>query len=186
MRVATAILATMLLNTALAGDFRQADYGMTIEQVKASEQGVEWIDYSADIVGFKTKLAGLDALCGYVFVDDQFVRGTYVITEKHSNKTTYLSDYKTLTGLLQKKYGEPAKDETIWLNDLYKNMPSRHGMAVAVGHLSKYAQWATEDTDITALLTGDNYKITLKLEYKSSDLGAMEAQKKEQETLDAL
>ena len=138
------------------------------------DQGGDRIEYGSSTIGFKTRLASLDVIAAYVFVDDQLSRGVYLINESHSNKTEYISDSNNLSGLLTKKYGEPSGGDTFWLDDLYKDDPSDWGMAVAVGHMSKTASWETNNFKVGMILTGDNYDISLKIEYASKVLAKVE------------
>lgn len=155
--------------------------------MKSSEGPVEWIEAGADDVeAFKTSVAGLEALVIFRFFDDQLARGQSGVTEQHTNDTAFLTDYRKLAGLLEQKYGAPKEDETLWLNDLYKGDPANWGMAVSVGHLTKFKTWATDDTDIYLMLTGDNFDVSLHLEYASQKYSALADKQQEAETLDAL
>jgi hypothetical protein len=170
-------------------DIRSARWGMTPKQVKASEKSKPKHESTE---GFRTfllysdTLRGLDATVGFVFVKNQLVRVKYLISEKHMNQTDYVTDYHTLMEALSEKYGAPSKDETLWKNDLYRDDFSEWGMAVAVGHLVKYAQWHAPRTEITLILKGDNFDITLAIEYSSVELHSLEENAAEKEEEDKL
>ena len=84
------------------------------------------------------------------------------------------------TNILIEKYGEPKDDDINWLNDLYADDPSDYGLAISIGHLNLYCSWEIGDTKIQMVLSGDNYKISHRLEYNNESLKklAIEEQKK--------
>jgi len=164
-------------------DFRGLDWGATEAEIVASEGADPKIAQDADalrVLVYEDRLAGLDCNVIYILTGDKLVRAKYMATESHTNKTDYLLDYGTMHGGLSAKYGEPNEDETYWKNDLYKDDPSDWGMAVAVGHLIKYASWELPGTTITVGITGDNFDIELVIEYVSKELEEVEETAKEQ------
>jgi len=166
-------------------DFRKAKWGMSKEEVKHGESK-EPISEGNNIFGYEDKVAGMECYIFYVFASNKLVRTRYYFIHKHSNRTDYINDYQSLQENLQKKYGQPIDDDRIWKNDLYKDDPSEWGMAVAIGHLIYQTQWTTDTTGILLHLSGDNYKIKLLIEYKSTQLHELEQKAKETETMDAL
>ena len=160
-------------------DFRKTNWGMSKSQIKATE--TEKIVRDDNILGYQAKVAGLEALIAYIFVNDKLVRAKYIFVEKHSNKNDYLTDYTAIQKILGKKYGEAVDDKTYWKNDLYKTEYQSWGMAIAAGHLSKYANWKTPDSEVWLSLNGDNYKISHSAEYSSIKLAGLENAKSEDE-----
>ena len=86
--------------------------------------------------------------------------------------------------ILTKKYGKPIEDKQYWKKDLYKNDYQDWGFAISLGHLSYFATWQTNTTDIFLGLYGDNYKINLGVEYESIQLKVLEEKAKEKKALD--
>jgi hypothetical protein len=161
-----------------ANDFRKAKWGMTKAQVKASESLTATKDMGETIL-YTGTLASFDVVVGYIFAGSKLVRAAYLVTEEHTNKTDHISDYNSLKELLVKKYGEPAEDKSYWKQDLYRDDPQHWGMALSMGHLVYYTKWETDRTAITMMLTGDNFEISHKIEYRSKNLGALEEKEKE-------
>jgi hypothetical protein len=110
----------------------------------------------------------MPCLISYYFAENQLVAGRYIFLSEHSNKNLYINDYDDIKESLIKKYGQPNVDRPVWNNDLYKNDPSEWGMAISVGHLSYTAGWQLANTQIILHLGGDNYDITLGLDYHST------------------
>ena len=166
-------------------NFRKTTWGMSRGDVKRSEQGEPVLENDVQLA-YEDTLAGLQCLVAYIFVQDQLVRANYLVTQKHTNKNSYLLDTAKLKGLLESKYGKPLDEQVVWLNDLFKRDQQKYGLAVSSGHLRMTYEWETERSDITLALYGDNFKITLRIEYKSKELesiGEAEDRKKALEKL---
>jgi hypothetical protein len=152
--------------------FRETTWAMSKDEVKKAESS-EFIKEekgSGAVIGlellvYKDNIIGLDCFIAYFFAENKLVKGRYFIVEKHTNKSLYISDFVTIKNQLINKYGKPKKDDVSWLNDLYKDDPSDYGMAVSVGHLNYLTEWHLPITEIQLVLTGDNYKINLWVDY---------------------
>jgi len=162
-------------------DFRETNWGMSKEQVKATENKKPDLEED-NVLAYKVKINGDDYFCAYSFLEDKLHNAGYAIAEKHTNRNFYIDDYKKLKEILIKKYGKPLTDRTTWDSDLYKDDRSEWGFAVSLGHLSYGATWETSTSHISLGLNGDNYKINLLLEYDSKELEVWSKQIKEKET----
>jgi len=176
------IIITLYFVFLFGNDFRKADWGMSIEEVKKTEE-TEILKETNDVLVYETTLAGYQALVAYIFAGNKLTRAKYSFIEDHSNKNDYISDYSNLKTLLTKKYGNPYEDETFWKNDLYRDDYSDWGFAISLGHLFYYAKWDSESTDIVAILQGENYQIETIIEYTSKDLENQEEKIREAEAL---
>jgi len=156
-----------------SSDFRKVAWGMSKKQVKATESSkVERDD--DDVVAYSGTVSGMEALIAYIFTDSKLVRAKYVFLPDHTNKNDYIVDYKNVKETLTDKYGVPKSDDSYWRNDLYKSDYSEWGFAVSLGHLTYSADWETESTEISLILSGENYKIRLVTEYTSKQLKSLE------------
>ena len=140
------------------------------QDVAISSEKLEIIESQSDEDNkwFMGKILGLDGAVGYRYTkDDELFIVKFIFLEKHTNKNSYLSDYKSINGKFVSKYGTPSEDKAIWLNDLYKDDYSDWGMALSIGHLTKYSKWVLDNgnTTIMQMLSGDNYKISHAIEY---------------------
>ncbi len=129
---------------------------------------------SDQFVGYADSIGSLDAQCYFVLANGQFIRGKYVFNQTHSNKTDFLQDFAAIDSLLKGKYGEPAKTDTVWRNDLYKNDPDHWGMAVSVGHLVKLSEWQMGQVHILHMIRGDNFEIAHVVEYTHAAMSSIE------------
>lgn len=153
-------------------DFRNVNWGMSRAEVKEREtEGKIFLENPNLLIIRDLSLAGLDVSLGYRFnVKDQVFGATYLIEERHSNNTAYITDYKNLKGKLIDKYGVPDEDEIIWLDDLWKDDPNDWGMAIVTGDLTYYSSWELDSFDIVLMLKGDNYEVDFKLVYGSNEI----------------
>ena len=156
--------------------FRGVLWGTSKEQVKKVETSkIAKEDKSGgnfkglDVLYYKTEIGTLEAVIVYYFAKNLLTRARYIIMESHSNRNMYIQDFKNIKSQLTQKYGAPTRDDMIWSNDLYKDDPSGYGMAVGVGHLMYVVEWYPPETTIQLILRGDNYKISLWVEYTGSD-----------------
>lgn len=156
--------------------FRQTSWGMTRAAVKRGES-FELAREDADFLIYSGTVFNEPCHIYYIFVDDKLVRAKYVFVQEHSNQNDFLSDFSKLKEQLASKYGAAIEDNHYWSNDLYKSDYQGWGMAVAVGHLSFFTHWDTPVTEIWLALSGENYNISLSVEYTSRALEALEKEK---------
>lgn len=59
-------------------------------------------------------------------------------------------------------------------------------MAVSCGHLVSFNAWVTPDTNVNLGIFGDNYEVSLYIDYVRVELGRLETEAKEAAALDDL
>jgi len=89
-----------------------------------------------------------------------FFRGLAIIL---SHSATFLLETSSVYHNVKTTYAISSKDN-------YKEW----GMAVAVGHLVKYSKWEVQGTTIIEFIDGDNFDISLGIEYTSKELHLLE------------
>ncbi len=168
-----------------AGDFREATWGMTKAEVRATEKGKPTEENPGSLI-YKRQVITLDCIAAYFFTEGKLSNGGYFFTGSHTNTNAYIDDYNHLKNLLTKKYGKPKSDRHIWKNKLFKDDPEDWGTAVSVGHLIYMTNWETKNTEISVSLLGDNYKLDLGIYYESRALSETVKEQTEQKALDDL
>ncbi len=163
-----------------AADFRKSDWGMTQEQVKNTET-LEISSSTNKGLWYESKLLDKKVMVCYKFIDNKLVSGAYLLEEENTNNNLFIDDYNNFKEALTKKYGEPEKDITHWDRNLFKDMPSHWGTAIALGQLRYIAYWKTQDTEIMVMLHGDAFEIDCSILYSS-----IHPQKMTEAELDAL
>lgn len=165
-------------------DFRKTRWGMTIEQVKASENIKPWAE-SDDLIVYKITVAIMPTSSSYSFVNNKLARAHYFFEPKHINDTLYIDDFDRVKNILTSKYGEPAEDDVLWKDDLYKDRPQDYGIAIRTGHLSYRTQWDTPNSRISLYLGPQSGKILFGTRYESKNLESEVLEKKLKEDQEA-
>jgi hypothetical protein len=161
------------IQTIAKRDFRKTTWGMDKYTVKLTEADDPRTENDSALI-YKRKFAGLEALLGYIFVEDKLVRARYMFHQQYSDFNKYIIDHDKLEKALVKKYGNATKERTIWSNDLYTKIPTQWGIALSQGYLTYISYWITNKTEISLTLKGENEKIDFWLDYKSKELGKLE------------
>jgi len=167
-------------------DFRKTIWGYDQVQTKKAEIDKP-IYEDSNLLCFYGTIANLKCKIVYIFIERKLVRAKYLIKEDHSNKNDFITDYLKLKDLLNKKYGNPVytNDET-WKNELFKDNVQDWGTAISIGHLYFYNSWETEKSNISILLDGENYNISLSIEYSSKKYENLDSEKEQNKLLDGL
>jgi hypothetical protein len=166
-------------------DFRGAKWGMTKDEVKASEKA-ELMQEQDDALFYDASISGIDCVAIYIFAKKVFVRAKYFFSASHTNLNDYIMDYFTINKLLVAKYQEPTDSQIVWKDDLYKSDESSYGLAISAGMLVMYSTWENETTTIEQDLWGDNFKIRHEVHYTSKELHSLEENQKAEEALEQL
>lgn len=142
--------------------FRKVNWGMTRQQVVDSEgKNPDSGSISGgSLLMYKTSISSTDCDLFYEFNDyGQLCRISILGRETHTNKNDFINDYNRIVSTLSTKYGTPSENETIWVDDLYKDEPSRYGFAVSYGHLKYFSRWDLDKTIVGGMLSGDNFEL---------------------------
>jgi hypothetical protein len=191
------LVKTWVLLLAMAGcadgqpDFRKAAWGMTQAQVRATEsappaevgenRGEVVVKYDGVRVG---DLAGRAV---YIFAKDRLVRAKYLFDGEHRELNEFIRDFRIVEPILIEKFGRPAVDRAIWEDDSTQLEPKSYldqdrasaenilpsdplvGLAVSLGHLKLYTQFAGTRTKVIHLLTGQDHHITHEVEFRGAE-----------------
>ena len=150
-------------------DFRKTNWGMSKEQVKATEKGKIVLETEDEVI-FMVPDFDANYQCSYSFLENTLYQSLYSFVGEHTNKNDYINDYEKLKLNLINKYGKPKNDKIEWKNSLFYSDKQEWGTAISIGHLIYWASWETSTTEITLALMGDNYKINLAIAYYSKEL----------------
>jgi hypothetical protein len=146
-------------------DFRRTNWGMTRDEVKATEFG-EPAESDENLIVYTDVVGGyMEALVAYVFADGKLVQAKYLFLEEHADPSNYISEYERVKQTLTLKYGPPKSDEEIWHNNTHKDMLGEWGLAVKFGHLAYRAGWETGTTEIVSVLNTNGKDIVFGVVY---------------------
>lgn len=165
-KISIFLLFTIIIQIAYSQDFRNSEWGDSREKVITTETEKP-LEQEKEYIVYKTIIAGMDAFAAYYFIENQLVRGIYLINQSHSNWNLYYQDYIRLQELLVEKYGDFVHEEKIWSDDTLKNNPNEIGTALKFGHVQLVTVWETEKAIIALDTTSDNSQVILRILYES-------------------
>jgi len=158
--------------------FRKTKWGMSqSEIIDAEDSKPEFRNERR--MAFMTEVLDKKMAVEYFSAGDKLCRAGYTLMERYLNENRYVADYMDFKKILYGKYGEPIEDRTVWRNDFFKNNSSQWGVAVSAGYLSFFSTWETDDTIISASLTGGDFNVACVVVYKSKKLIHLENQMRE-------
>jgi DNA repair exonuclease SbcCD ATPase subunit len=118
-----AISTLILFAEEVKYDFRKTNWGMSKEQVKATEDKKPNFEDNT-MLRYEVTISEKDFECAYLFLEDKLYGSGYLFFGEHTNKNLYIDDYEELKEILTKEYGKPKIDKVTWKNDLFKNLES--------------------------------------------------------------
>lgn len=166
--------------------FRYTRWGMTAEEVIAAESMLDPIEKNENTIKYKTQVLGRNVELIYSFVQNQLTGSSYIINENYLNSQHFITSYRKLKAALTQKYGPSKVDQINWRNDAFRNISSKKGLALSLGHVDYLSSWETPDTTISCSLKEDNYYVLCSIIYKSKKLAALRQGSKKEDELDPL
>jgi hypothetical protein len=133
-----------------------------------------------DIMDYQQKLINLDCSIEYMFAANKLARTRFSFTTEYLDKNAYLEDYQKIKDALVQKFGRPLEESMDWRDTTFKDDFGAWGEAVSLGHLEMSSRWLTPQSEILALLSGQNEEILLTVEYAGLPLKEL-ARKNEEE-----
>lgn len=149
-------------------DFRRARWGMTQAQVLATED-LTPAEQHNDKVRYSIEILERNVDLYFTFADDKLIGAFYKLKDNYLNSNHFIRTYNQFKTALEKKYGPPKDEKTIWSNNFYKHAGVKRGLALSLGHVKYYSLWETGNTTIKCSLQETNYDILCLVEYNSKE-----------------
>ena len=149
-------------------DFRGVRWGMSqaevlaTEDLKPAEQDSENLRYSIEILERNVDLC-------FTFAEDKLIGAFYKLKDNYLNSNHFIRAYNQFKAALEKKYGPPKDEKTIWSKDFHRRAGIKRGLALSLGHVKYYSLWETGNTTIKCSLQETNYDILCLIEYNSKE-----------------
>jgi len=159
-----------------SGDFRNAKWGMTKDEVKASEK-LPISDELPEAVTYVSELGGKPAIIGYVFNEEgQLIRAGYLVEDEQISPQDYVAAFEKAKKDLGVRLGMPSTDRMLWTSGVQDvTDPEKFGEATCEGKMRYIAGWADERTAVNLTLDGYEGKCRLAAMYDSIDLYVLPA-----------
>lgn len=149
-------------------DFRKANWGMSREEVMATEE-TEPIIEKENTIDYSTVLLNMQAQVGYTFKDDELIRAGFFFFGKFEDENEYIEKYNALKEELTKVNGKPVIDTEQMKNPSQNIEPENKGKAVCNGDILYATQWDLPTTDIQLVLRGEDSECNLTILYLSEE-----------------
>jgi hypothetical protein len=120
-----------------------------------------------EIVQYVRTLLDKRCLVEYLVAQNRLVGVRYHLMDKYTDKNRYIQDYYRLKAFVVQQLGEPKRDESLWLDSLYRNNAEQWGTAVSQGQLEFRAEWTVKDTDIMLTLAGADNMIAFGAQFSA-------------------
>lgn len=160
--------------------YKDAKWGMTKEQVKANFPDIKFKNEGENMTLF-SKIASENVIISFYFTNKKLFHVITYFDIKTLNYDRYISKFNELEKLLIKKYGKAVKKIRLGNSDKVIS-----GVDIAMGKDGYGESWHTSESKIQLVLMGDNFKITLAIDYLSKDLKNEVAENKENKILNNL
>ena len=135
-------------------DFRRARWGMSRDEVKASERS-KLIFEEENFVEYTMFIGDYQAQVNYKFQDDKLVRVGLYFPKEYEDKNEYITVYEFLKDFMIQSKGTPVIDKVVQINPSEKIDPEQMGQAACDGKVLHGAQWDYPGSDIQLLLRGE-------------------------------
>jgi hypothetical protein len=149
--------------------FRKTTWGMSREQVKASEDSAPTGD-KPDVITYRGEVEGIPVIVGYLFDGDKLIKAGYLMQGSYEDPNSYVSDYNKVKDFLINEHGTPAQDEVLWGEGEEVEDPDKFGESVCGGKLRYSTFWADGVTVIRQSLDGEDGKCKHGVMFESVEL----------------
>lgn len=164
--------------------FRNATWGMTQEEVVASESRLDPVSTNENTIRYKTQLLGRNVQLVYFFAQNKLTRTAYMLDDNYLNSNHFLNTYQRFKSALTRKYGPPLKEETTWTNDTFRNVSLKRGLALSLGHTEYFSNWETPQTRINLSLKEENFYVQCRIEYWSKEYSYLAEEARKEDLVD--
>ncbi|GJM14804.1 MAG: hypothetical protein DHS20C13_01310 [Thermodesulfobacteriota bacterium] len=149
-------------------DFRRANWGMSIQEVKESEE-MEPVLESENTLDYSIFLMGMQVQIGYTFKDDELIRAGFFFLTKPDTNNKYIETYTKLQEELKEVNGKPILETEQQIDPSQTIDPEKKAEAVCNGDLLYATQWDLPKTDIQLILRGEDSECKLTIIYLSEE-----------------
>jgi hypothetical protein len=176
-------------------DFRHTKWGMSMQEVKNTENGEPINKFSkGDVLTYTSTLLDEKVVIVYNFAFNKLVRAKYMFA-KYSDSLWrvffgsfpqeklstghFILDFEKFKKELTEKYGEPLKEGWPVHKDYHDLVKGEEGLevlekAIKAGKGGLYAKWMTDKTEIILIVSGRDDKISFEIGYSSKEFRSLE------------
>ena len=170
LRVASSLVFLCFIATASIAqkDFRNANWGMSMAQVKAAESS-EFLQEDDTRISYACSFGEIQGQLKYFFSpSDKLLRTKYFLTPDYTNMVFYIQDYKVFQDLLTQKYGKASGSTLVSSNK--QTLPEAEWPAyLLAGDLRMDTKWSNEKTEILLTISKLGDQPIIQIDYVSKE-----------------
>lgn len=136
-------------------DFRKTRWGMSIEEVKRSENSKPTDGTKVGrfyFLHYVDTFVGLEVELDYTFEENLLTNAKYIFNDNISEEIEPIEYFNRIKDSINKEYGDPRQYSEAWSKDQYKDKPELHNKALYEGDVGYAAFWETPNTVISLML----------------------------------
>ena len=157
---------------------------MTQNEVISAEEKLDPVEKNENVIRYKTQVLNKNVELHYLFAAEKLIGASYKLDENYLSSNHFIQAYLQFKQALMKKYGEPNKEITNWLNDTYKNNRKKWGLALSLGHTEYATFWKTQNSTIECSLREENFNVWCVVEYWSIEYSHLSENIKKEDKID--
>lgn len=177
------IVLTLLLVIMITGvvgaedyDFRQVNWGMSMEEVKQAEDNSQLREESSTDLIYNITLNNIDFVLKYNFKNNKLYESFYIMNDSFDIGQIYIDKYKYFREILTEKYGDASGKGRMKLGDTYDDTK----LALYHKELVYMNNWETDKVKIESYLSKLGDGITILITYKSKEYMNLKEEKEQE------
>jgi hypothetical protein len=136
-------------------DFRAATWGMTRQQVRASEPG-RASHAGGPLLVYPTEVAGQPCQVIYLFHQDRLCMGFYQWSDIHDDLAAYFTDAEGLRDALAAAWQDPQIEKWDWEDPIFQDDPAMRAEALGLGLVRYELGWMIDRSIVAMRMSGGN------------------------------
>lgn len=138
-------------------DFRQASWGQTRQQVRASESSKPHLD-DGPLMAFPATVANHPCQVLYLFRDNKLCMGFFQFSDIDANLNSYFTAATLLRKELVEAWEEPQVEKWDWEDPMFAEDPELRAEALGLGLVNYEVGWMIDRSIAALRMSGGNLK----------------------------
>lgn len=144
----------LLIQSALADDFRGYDWGTRAEDIIAKEGEPERLDEDMAALVYSDLIAGVKMEVHYRFEDGRLQTGAYYSKTDFVSPKQAMKEFHRFEEILAQKYGGEVELKEMWFRKEFQNADDKYALGLMAGDLVLITSRIFERTEVRHQLSG--------------------------------
>lgn len=136
-------------------------WGISKEKVIETEGKPQYQEKSeqTEILRYQKEIMSRTCLVEYIFWQNELTSARFYLLNDYPDRNQYINDFMKAKDYLGSRYGQPIKEQVVWLDSTYKEKRDFWGKALGAGLLEFRASWMLKRTEVEIILTGSDNRV---------------------------